>query len=180
MPSEPNAIHAPHDPELYVRHRPPARSSLPQNAVDSDGATYSVLSLQRTQQHADTRPYIRGPPDLYDLIYPFVKDADREHVYGVYLNPQHRVISVELVHLGSLTASVIHPREIYKPALQHSAHALAVAHNHPGANAEPSEDDLFFTRQLAHGGDFLGIRLLDSLIIGTDDYVSLKERRAFL
>lgn len=146
--------------------------------MDEDTLDYVVTTLQRTCV-ADARPRIHGPDDLYQLIAPYVADADREHFYGIYLSTKNHLLAIELVILGSLSASLVHPREVYKPAILHSAGALAVCHNHPSGDPEPSAEDQDFTRRLYKAGELLGIRLLDHLILGNGDYVSLKERGTF-
>jgi DNA repair protein RadC len=127
---------------------------------------------RRRQRRAP--PRIEGPEDLYRLLRPLLAHQDREHFYVVPLSTKHHVLAVELVSVGSLSASLVHPREVFKPAIQHSASAIVVAHNHPSGVAEPSGEDRDFTRRLARAGDVLGIRLLDHLIVCADSYVSLR------
>jgi len=141
-------------------------------------ADYIVTARHRTTT-AGPRPQVHNSEDAYRLLVPYVADADREHFYGVYLSTKNHVLAVELVSLGTLTASIVHPREVYKPAFLHSAASLLVAHNHPSGDPTPSPEDQEFTRRLAQAGELLGIRLLDHLILGDDTYVSLRERGAF-
>lgn len=143
-----------------------------------DSLEYVVNALQRSRCR-EPQARISGPEDLYRLIAPYVADADREHFYGIYLTTKNHLLAVELVSLGSLSASIVHPREVYKPAILHSAGALAVAHNHPSGDPEPSPEDQEFTRRLYKAGELLGIRLLDHVILGDSNYVSLKERGTF-
>jgi len=139
---------------------------------------YSTTRIQQ-QVVAEARPRIHGPADLVALVRDAITDPDREHFFGAYLSTKNHLLALELISLGSLSASIVHPREIYKPALLHSAGALLVAHNHPSGDPEPSAEDQDFTRRLYHAGELLGIRLLDHVILGHDTYVSLKERGTF-
>lgn len=103
-------------------------------------------------------------------------DLQKEQLRGLYLNSRYQVIHEEVVSIGSLTANIVHPREVFQPALEHGAVAIIVAHNHPSGNAEPTADDIDATQQLIAAGKVLGIDLLDHLIITSDTYISLTER----
>ena len=89
------------------------------------------------------------------------------------------MLSVELVSIGSLNASIVHPREILKPAIVYSAGSIILVHNHPTGDPEPSTEDIEFTKRFAKCGDLIGIQLVDHVIIGNGDFTSLKERGVF-
>jgi DNA repair protein RadC len=110
---------------------------------------------------------------------PRVKDADREHFFALFLNTKNIVVSVELISIGSLNASIVHPREILKPAIAVSAASIILVHNHPTGDPTPSREDIEFTRRFAKCGDLMGIELLDHIVIGNGHYYSLKESGAF-
>ena len=95
---------------------------------------------------------------------------------GFGQKPALLVIDVITVSIGSLSASLVHPREVLKPAIQASAAALVVAHNHPTGVATPSQEDVVFTQRLGRCADLMGIRLLDHLIIGDGRFESMKAR----
>jgi DNA repair protein RadC len=135
---------------------------------------YTVSTVRRTRRRKDPKE-IRNPKAAYDLVRPLVKDADRERFYAVYLNTRNHVLAVELVSVGSVNASLVHPREVFKPAIALSAASLLVAHNHPSGDPAPSEEDLALTRRLREAGELLGIPLLDHVIVGEGAYRSLKE-----
>ncbi len=121
-------------------------------------------------------PVIRGPEDCYH----YLRDMGylkKEHLRGLYLNVQSRLIHDEVISIGTLSRSVVHPREVFSPALDHSAHSVILAHNHPSGDLTPSESDVVITKQLAQAGRIMGIELLDHLIIGADGFVSLKKKR---
>lgn len=125
------------------------------------------------------RPFARvrvdGPGDVARLLMPALRDSDREHFIAVLLTTKNQVIDVVTVSIGSLSASIVHPREVMKPAIQTSAAAVVVAHNHPTGVPTPSPEDVEFTRRLAQCGELLGIRLLDHVIVGDGTYASLRE-----
>lgn len=104
-------------------------------------------------------------------------DLQKEQLRGLYLNSRYQVVHEEIVSVGSLTANIIHPREVFQPALEYGAVAVIVAHNHPSGVLEPSEDDITATHQLVAAGKVLGIELLDHLIIANGRFVSLIERK---
>lgn len=96
-----------------------------------------------------------------------------EHFYAVLLDNKHRRIKDVLVSKGSLTASIVHPRDIYRPVIEHSAAAVIFVHNHPSGDPTPSKEDISITQRLREVGDLMGVRVLDHIIIGKGRYVSL-------
>ena len=120
------------------------------------------------------RRTITGPEDVARLLMPALRDLDREHFVAVLLTTKNQVIDVVTVSVGSLSASLVHPREVLKPAVQASAAAVVVAHNHPTGIPEPSQEDIAFTRRLQQSCDIVGIRLLDHVIIGDGRFESLE------
>ncbi|MFQ5599533.1 MAG: DNA repair protein RadC [Candidatus Krumholzibacteriia bacterium] len=120
------------------------------------------------------RRVVDGPEDVAKLLMPALRDLDREHFVAVLLTTKNQVIDVVTVSIGSLSASLVHPREVLKPAIQASAAALVVAHNHPTGVPTPSREDVEFTQRLGRCSDILGIRLLDHVIIGDGTYESLR------
>ena len=121
------------------------------------------------------RARVEGPADVARLLMPVLRDADREHFVAVLLTTKNQVIDVVTVSVGSLSASIVHPREVLKPAIQTSAAALVVAHNHPTGVPTPSPEDIEFTRRLVRCGELIGIRLLDHVIVGDGTWASLRE-----
>jgi DNA repair protein RadC len=106
-----------------------------------------------------------------------LENEDREHFTVVLLDARNRVVGVNTVSIGTLTASLVHPREVFKPAILANAAAIIVAHNHPSGDPEPSNEDVAITQRLGEAGALLGIRLLDHLVLGADGaFVSLADR----
>lgn len=100
-------------------------------------------------------------------------DLQKEQLRALYLNSRYQVIHEELVSIGSLTANIVHPREVFQPAIQYGAVAVIVAHNHPSGSLEPTGADLDATRQLMQAGQLLGIELLDHLVIARGTFISI-------
>lgn len=121
------------------------------------------------------RPVIRTPGDVSGLMMEKMRHFDREHFKVLNLNTKNQVIAVETVSIGSLNASLVHPRELFKNAVKRSAAALILVHNHPSGDPSPSREDIEVTRRLMEAGKLLGIEVLDHVVIGDLKYVSLKE-----
>ncbi|HET9233167.1 MAG TPA: DNA repair protein RadC, partial [Candidatus Eisenbacteria bacterium] len=117
---------------------------------------------------------IQGPQDVFEITAD-LRRLRREHFIGLYLNTRNRLLVRETISIGSLNASIVHPREVFEPALRQGAASLIVVHNHPSGETEPSEDDLAITRRLSEAGEILGVPLLDHVIVGGGGYTSLKE-----
>ncbi len=120
-------------------------------------------------------PIIRTPEDCYNYLTD-MRSLKKEHLRGLYLNVQSRLIHDEVISIGTLSRSVVHPREVFAPALEHSANSLILAHNHPSGDLSPSEADIAVTKQLAQVGRIMGIEMLDHLIIGDGGFVSMKNK----
>lgn len=118
---------------------------------------------------------VRGPQDLHPVLRDEFRGLDRERFLALYLDTRHRILAVETVSLGSLNASLVHPREVFKPAVILSAAAVIVAHNHPSGCSRPSADDLDLTARLARVGKLLGIALVDHLVAGDSEITSIRE-----
>lgn len=109
-------------------------------------------------------------------LFNFLKYETKEHFLALHLDNKNRILCLDKVSSGSLNASIVHPREVFKTALLSSAAAVLFIHNHPSGNPEPSKEDLELTTRLKQAGDLLGLRVLDHIIIGEDKYVSLADQ----
>jgi len=125
--------------------------------------------------HAE-RPTIRCPRDVADLVMADLKMLDQEHFRVLLLDTKNRVTRIEEVFKGSLNASVSHPREAFRAAVSAAAAAVILVHNHPSGDPRPSQEDIATTRRMAEAGETLGIPMLDHVIIGDGNHVSLKEK----
>lgn len=122
---------------------------------------------------------INHPGDVARLLMTDMRDRDREVFKVIMLDTKHRVLAIDTLSVGDLSGTLVHPRELFKSAIQRSSAAVILAHNHPSGDPEPSREDIDLTARLAAGGRLLGIEVLDHIIIGDNKYVSLKERGLF-
>lgn len=119
---------------------------------------------------------IRSPQDAADLLMEEMRYLRKEHFVCLFLNTKNHVIGRETLSIGSLNASIVHPREVFLAAVKRSSASIICAHNHPSGDPTPSREDLEMTRRLAEAGRILGVEVLDHLVIGDKGYVSLKEQ----
>ncbi len=120
------------------------------------------------------RPVVSSPADVDRLLRGRIANLDRENFVVVLLNTKNEVIETPLVSVGTLSASLVHPREVFKPAIRASAASVILAHNHPSGKVEPSREDREVTRRLGEAAEVLGIEVLDHVIVG-DGFFSMKE-----
>ena len=118
-------------------------------------------------------PTVRDAEDVYEYLKELRK-LKKEQFRGLYLNSRNKLIYDEIISLGTLNSNLVHPREVFQPAVEFSAAAIIVAHNHPSGDPEPSDDDLEITKRLVEAGKIMGLEILDHLIIGRNKFVSLK------
>ena len=124
------------------------------------------ISLVREGRVACYEQQIRSSANASTILQTYLADVDREHFVVLLLNQKNRVIGVHTVSVGSLTASIVHPRETFKAAILANAAAIICGHNHPSGDCQPSREDRAITQRLKEGGALLGINLLDHVIVG--------------
>jgi DNA repair protein RadC len=122
------------------------------------------------------RYVIRSPEDGAKYMMNEMRFLSQEHFVCLYLNTKNQVIHKQTIFIGSLNASIVHPREVFKEALRRSAASIICLHNHPSGDPSPSREDIDVTKRLSECGKILGIDMLDHLIIGENKFVSLKEK----
>ena len=120
------------------------------------------------------RTVVSSPADVDRLLRGRIANLDRENFVVVLLNAKNEVIETPLVSVGTLSASLVHPREVFKPAIRASAASVILAHNHPSGKVEPSQEDCEVTRRFGEAAEVLGIEVIDHVIVG-DGYYSMKE-----
>jgi DNA repair protein RadC len=113
--------------------------------------------------------------EVADFYQPRLRDARKEEFRCILLDTKNRLIREETVSTGSLTASLVHPRETFKSAVRESAAAVIFVHNHPSGDIKPSQEDILLTRRLVQAGDLLGIRVLDHVIVGDGGHFSFRD-----
>ncbi|MCL6580053.1 MAG: DNA repair protein RadC [Firmicutes bacterium] len=140
-------------------------------------ALKAALELGRRVANATTvRRAVRSPEDVSNLVMEDMRYLDREQFRIVLLDSKNHVLGVRTVSVGSLSASIVHPREIFKEAIARSSAAIILVHNHPSGDPTPSREDVEVTRRLVEAGKLLGIEVLDHVVVGDNRYVSLKEK----
>ncbi|MCK5624786.1 DNA repair protein RadC [Candidatus Pacearchaeota archaeon] len=112
--------------------------------------------------------------DVFNHFHERLKDKKQEHFYILMLNTQNYIIGEQLISKGILDASIIHPREVFKPAIKNSASKIILVHNHPSGDCFPSGDDLEITKRLMKTGEELGIKVVDHIIIGGSKFWNWK------
>lgn len=133
------------------------------------------LGRRLSQKHPDRRYSIRSPQDAASLLMADMTSLKQENFVVLFLNVKNQVIHRQTIFIGSLNASIVHPREIFREAVKRSAASIICAHNHPSGNPNPSPEDIEVTQRLTDAGKIVGIELLDHVIIGDHQFVSLKE-----
>ena len=118
---------------------------------------------------------ICSPKDVYALMYPKMREQKKEKFVTLCLDTKNQVLKEDIISVGSLNASIVHPREVFKAALMESSASVIMIHNHPSGDPSPSKEDIMVTEKLIEGGKLLGIDVLDHIIIGDGRYVSLKD-----
>lgn len=121
---------------------------------------YSDLPMIRTAE--DVHQYVK---DMYSL--------PKEHLRGIYLNTHHRIIHDEVISIGTINSNLIHPREVFRPAIQYGAAGVILVHNHPSGIVTPSIADIEITKQLIAAGKMVGINLIDHVVVTADEYASI-------
>ena len=119
---------------------------------------------------------IHGPEDAAHALIPFFRLQTKENFVVMSLNTKNHVIAIETVSVGSLTASIVHPREVFEIAVRNHAASLIISHNHPSFVVNPSTEDIAVTQRLVKAGKLMDIPVLDHIIIGNENFVSLKEK----
>jgi DNA repair protein RadC len=134
------------------------------------------MSRRAASWRCGPRPAINTPEDVVDLCASRFRGLDREHFWCLSLNTKNRLMRLTEVSVGSLNASIVHPRELFKDAVKVSAASVVVVHNHPSGDPTPSGADIQLTRRLVKAGDVLGIEVLDHVVIGDGgEHASLRD-----
>jgi DNA repair protein RadC len=117
-------------------------------------------------------PVVRTAKDVFDHVTD-MRNLSKEHLRGLYLNPHYRVIHDEVISIGTVDTNMVHPREVFKPAIEYAAAAVVLVHNHPSGVTDPSPADVAVTKQLIEAGRIVGIDLIDHVIVTKDNFASI-------
>ncbi|MDI3480495.1 MAG: repair protein RadC [Tepidanaerobacteraceae bacterium] len=132
---------------------------------------------RRISSYSGRNPVIiNTPADVKHLLMEEMRFLEKEHFKVILLNIKNHVISVEEISVGSLNSSIVHPREVFKPAIRRSSASIILVHNHPSGDPTPSREDLAITKRLVDAGKLLGIDVIDHVIIGNGIYISMREK----
>ena len=124
----------------------------------------------------EDKPVIRSPENAVALVMEEMRHLDREHFWALLLNAKNQVLAREVISIGTLNFSAIHPRELFKAAIRRSAAGVIMVHNHPSGDPTPSRQDIEATTRLVDAGNIVGIDVLDHLVIGDNKFTSFKAK----
>jgi len=128
------------------------------------------------RKYSEGRYTIRSPEDAAAYLMTDMASLNQEHFVALFLNVKNEVLHKQTIFIGSLNSSIVHPREVFREAVKRSAASIIVAHNHPSGNPSPSPEDIEVTKRLIEAGSIMGIEVLDHVIIGDHQFLSMKEK----
>lgn len=140
-------------------------------------AVFEIGRRIQSQSKWDTTKKITSPKDIAEFFVPLLRDELKEKFVVVCLSSSNKVIKHDVISVGSLNSSIVHPREIFKFAIENSSASIILIHNHPSGNLEPSNEDIAITKKLVEAGKILNIEVLDHIIVGGNSFTSMVERR---
>jgi DNA repair protein RadC len=135
----------------------------------------ACLELGRRLLKDKQSTLILSPQNVWENMKD-IRASNKEHFVIFYLDTRNQTIEQEIISVGTLNASLVHPREVFEPAVKHLAAQIIIAHNHPSGNTKPSENDLNLTKRLVAAGVIMGIEVLDHVIVTSEEFLSLKEQ----
>jgi len=142
-------------------------------------AAFELTNRLESYSEGGDKPLAKTPEDVVALVQARLRDKKKEYFLALLLDTRNQLIRVAEISVGSLDSSIVHPREVFKEAVSASAASVIFAHNHPSGDPEASEDDIKLTKRLAEAGEIMGIDVLDHIIIGGKEYLSLKREGLF-
>jgi len=155
-----------HELEKVFRNQVPAMKLL---------AMFEIFRRTNRLKKKGFKVKIRTADDVYRYFVDHLQEKKKEHFYALFLDTKNHVIGSELISVGTLNASLIHPREVFNAAIRAHANSIILVHNHPSGDCKPSNEDEEVTKKLNDSGDILGINVLDHVIIGKDNFASVKK-----
>ncbi len=137
--------------------------------------------VKETSGRYDVQKKIKSPNDIFNIAQNVIRANEyaEENLWLITLNTKNNITGIFTVSTGSLSASIVHPREVFKRAVLQNAASIIICHNHPSGDPAPSQEDISITKRIYEAGKILGIELLDHVIIGDNKFTSLKERGVF-
>jgi DNA repair protein RadC len=147
---------------------------------DKAATLVAAFELARRIKSSDkwySQKKITSPKDIADIFIPLLRDEVKEKFLVVCLNSSNQIIKFDIISVGNLNSSIVHPREVFKLAIDNNSANIFLVHNHPSCNLEPSREDIAITKRLVEAGNIFDIKVLDHLIIAGDSYTSMVENR---
>ncbi len=140
-------------------------------------AVFAVKELARRLMRRESRSIevIHGPEDAAHFAMPYFRQEQKEHFAILMLNTKNHILGLQDVSIGSLTASIVHPREVFETAILHHSAAIILLHNHPSGDPTPSKEDICVTQRIEKASNVMDIPVLDHIILGGGRYVSMKK-----
>ena len=142
-------------------------------------AAFELTNRLEDYSEAKDKPLVKTPENVVSVVRSRLRGKKKEHFLALLLDTRSQLIKVSEISIGSLDTSIVHPREVFKEAISASTASVIFAHNHPSGDPEASEDDIELTKRLAKAGEIVGIDVLDHIIIGGKNYLSLKREGLF-
>ena len=146
--------------------------------IDSAKATTLLAAFELTKRALEVNdtnlPTISNAKDAVAQLTD-IRDLKKEHFVVLYLNAKNQLVHKEIISMGTLNANLVHPREVFEPALKHSTAQIVVAHNHPSGDPKPSENDIEITKRLTEAGKMMGVEVMDHVIVSKNGHFSFKE-----
>lgn len=142
-------------------------------------ASFELANRLEGHSGPDKKELVKTPEEVVSLVKGKLKNKKKEHFQVLLLDTRSQLIKVSEISIGSLDTSIVHPREVFKEAISASAASVVFVHNHPSGDPSPSEDDIKLTERLCQAGEVIGIDVLDHIIIGDNEYTSLKREGLF-
>ncbi len=161
------------EPVTHIAYPEAIDAVVPQRALGIP--IYRITLVRESALPYQDVPQMRSSKDVAALLHEYLKDVDREHFVVFFLDQKNRIVGIHTVSMGSLTASVVHPREVWKAAILANAAAIVCGHNHPSGDVQPSREDRALTTRLYQAGKLLGIPVTDHIIIGNNNYFSFAD-----
>lgn len=140
-------------------------------------AAFELARRLNSEKKWFNKKVITSPEDIGEIFIPLLKDETKENFIVVSLNTANRIIKYDIISTGTLSASVVHPREVFKAAIDNNSANIVLIHNHPSGNLEPSREDIKITNQLVEAGKIFDISVFDHIIIAENSFTSFVERK---
>jgi len=143
--------------------------------------SYEISKKEMLQIFLKDEPLVRAgtPQEAWLALLSKILDADVEKFFCLSLNTKNKIKKIDLVSVGTVNEAIVHPREIFRPAIKNNASAIIIAHNHPSGDVSPSKEDIETTERRFEAGKIMGIQMLDHLIVTENAYYSMKENGHF-